>query len=65
MMRHEEVIELSELIGPVFTSLAKRDPEVARSMALDFLHQGLYSFAQLGIVRGLLGDAVKARLKKP
>lgn len=56
-MSHEEVIDLSELIGPVFTDLAKRDPESAQSLALDLAHQGLYSFAQLGVTRGLLEES--------
>lgn len=55
-MSHEEVIDLSELIGSVFTDLAKRDFESAQSLALDLVHQGLYSFAELGVVRGLLGN---------
>lgn len=51
---HTEVLELTEIIGPVFERLAKRDLNNARSVSQSFNHLGLYAIAQLGIVRALL-----------
>lgn len=54
---HDEVLDLTEMIGPFFREMAKRDPEVAQTVAHGFVDQGLYSIAQLGIVRALLEKA--------
>jgi hypothetical protein len=51
---HDEALDLTALIGPVFEELAKRDPNRAHSIALGILHNGVYSFAALGIARELL-----------
>lgn len=51
---HTEAIELTEMIGPIFERLAKRDLDNARSISQGFNHLGLYSIAQLGVVRALL-----------
>ncbi|MEK6324045.1 MAG: hypothetical protein AABN33_20575 [Acidobacteriota bacterium] len=54
---HDEVLDLTEMIGPFFREFAKRDPDTAQTVAYGFAHQGLYSIAQLGIVRGMLDKA--------
>jgi hypothetical protein len=51
---HSEVLDLTEIIGPIFERLAKRDLNNARSISESFNHLGLYTIAQLGIVRALL-----------
>lgn len=55
--RHDEVLDLTEMIGPFFREMAKRDPVTAQTVAHGFADQGLYSIAQLGIVRALLEKA--------
>jgi len=54
---HDEVLDLTEMIGPFFKEMAKRDPATAQTVAHGFVDQGLYSIAQLGIVRALLEKA--------
>lgn len=54
---HDEVLDLTEMIGPFFKEMAKRDPDTAQTVAHGFADQGLYSIAQLGIVRALLEKA--------
>jgi hypothetical protein len=53
---HDEGMDLTEMIGPLFREMVKRDPDTAMTVAYGFAHQGLYSFAQLGVIRGLLDD---------
>jgi hypothetical protein len=53
---HDEVLDLTEMIGPIFREMAKRSLDRTRMVAEGFAHQGLYSFAELGIVRGLLDE---------
>ncbi|MFY9556677.1 MAG: hypothetical protein WAV47_18345, partial [Blastocatellia bacterium] len=50
----DDVLDLTEMIGPFFREFAKRDPGTAQTVAYGLGHYGLYSIAQLGIVRGLL-----------
>jgi hypothetical protein len=54
---HDEVLDLTEMIGPLFREMAKRDSDIAQTVAHGFADQGLYSIAQLGIVRALLEKA--------
>jgi len=54
---HDEVLDLTELIGPLFAEIAQRDADTAQSIANGFSDQGLYSFAQLGVVKGLLENS--------
>ena len=54
---HDEVLDLTEMIGPLFREMAKRDADTAQTVAHGFADQGLYSIAQLGIVRALLERA--------
>jgi hypothetical protein len=54
---HDEVLDLTELIGPLFAEIAKRDADTAQSIANGFSDQGLYSFAQLGVVKALLENS--------
>lgn len=58
---HDEVLDLTEMIGPLFRELAQRDRDTARTVAYGFLHQGLYSIAQLGIARGILEKAASSK----
>jgi len=50
----EEALDLTEIIGPLFNEMARRDPEDAQITAYGITHSGLRSLALLGIVRGLL-----------
>jgi hypothetical protein len=52
-VRYDEVLELTEMIGPLFKEMTKRDPSKAESTAYELAHLGLSSLAQLGIVSEL------------
>lgn len=52
-LRYDEVLELTEMIGPLFKEMTKRDPSNAASTAYGLTHLGLSSLAQLGIVSEL------------
>lgn len=52
-LRYDEVLELTEIIGPLFKEMTKRDPSNAASTAYGLAHLGLSSLAQLGIVSEL------------
>jgi hypothetical protein len=53
----DEALDLTELIGPMFRELAKRDAQGAQVVAAGFTDKGLYSLAQLGIAKQLLEEA--------
>lgn len=52
-LRYDEVLDLTEMIGPLFKEMTKRDPSNAQSTAYALAHLGLSSLAQLGIVSEL------------
>ena len=52
-LRYDEVLELTEMLGPLFKELARRDVNNAESTAYSLAHSGLSSLAQLGIVSEL------------
>jgi hypothetical protein len=54
---HEDVLDLTEMIGSLFGEMAKRDPNTAQTIAYGFVHQGLFSIAQLGVVKAMLEKA--------
>jgi hypothetical protein len=51
-----DVLDLVEMIGPVFQEMGKRDANQAQSLALGLSHPGLKSLAQLGGAKGLLEE---------
>lgn len=70
-LRYDEVLDLTEMIGPLFKEMTKRDPSNAESTANGLAHLGLSSLAQLGIVSELQkelhpsnGAVPEARSKK-
>jgi hypothetical protein len=58
-MNADDAMDLTEMILPLFADLARRDANSALAVAYNFSHAGLYSLAQLGIVRGLMEEAGK------
>ncbi|MEW6211181.1 MAG: hypothetical protein AB1631_22640 [Acidobacteriota bacterium] len=62
-MSVDDAMDLTEMIGPLFKDLAKRDLNAALTAAYNLSHVGLYSLAQLGIVKGLLEEAAKPEKK--
>ena len=50
----DEAFDLTELLGAIFTELARREANTAQMVADGLLNQALYSIAQLGVVRGML-----------
>jgi len=61
----DEALDLTELLGAIFTELARRDPNTAQMVGDGLLHQGLYSIAQLGVVRGMLLQRDLPAVRKP
>ena len=59
-LRYDEVLELTEIIGPLFKEMTKRDLNSAESTAYGLSHLGLSSLAQLGIVSELQNDLLKS-----
>lgn len=59
---HSEALEITELIGPLFKEMTKRNADEAQAIAYGLKHQGLYSLAQLGIAKEMLE---KATVRKP
>lgn len=53
MVRYDEVLDLTEMIGPLFKEMARRDLRSAESTAYELSHPGLSSLAELGIVSEL------------
>jgi hypothetical protein len=52
-IRYDEVLDLTEMIGPLFKEITKHDLNNAESTAYSLAHPGLSSLAQLGIVSQL------------
>jgi hypothetical protein len=59
----DDVLDLTEMIGPLFKEIAKRDADDAQSLAFGISHHGLHSLAQLAIASCLLEES--GRLKAP
>jgi len=55
-VRYDEVLDLTEMIGPLFKDMAKRDLNDAELTAYSLAHLGLSSLAQLGIVSELQNE---------
>ena len=58
---HDDVLDLTEMIGSLFREMAKRDPNTAQTIAYGFVHQGLYSIAQLGVAKAMIEKAGNTR----
>jgi len=52
-VRYDEVLDLTEMVGPLFKEMARRDLKSAESTAYKLSHPGLSSLAELGIVSEL------------
>lgn len=52
-VRYDEVLDLTEMIGPLFKDMTKRNLNSAESTAYALTHLGLSSLAELGIVSEL------------
>jgi hypothetical protein len=63
MLKVSDVLDLSEMIGPAFQDLAKRDFNEAQNLALSLSHRGLSLLSQLATARVLLEEA--GALKAP
>ncbi len=61
MLKPEEVLELTEIIGPIFNEMAKRDLGEAQALAFGFSNRGLGLLAQLGVVRAMLEESKKSK----
>ena len=57
MLKVGEVLDLSEMIGPAFQDMARRDFSEAQNLAVSFTHRGLGLMAQLSTARVLLEEA--------
>lgn len=71
-VRYDEVLDLTEMIGPLFKEMARRDLKSAESTAYELSHPGLSSLAELGIVSELKKELRDSRpaahqvsIKKP
>ncbi len=60
-LRLDEILDLTEMIGPVFKELSKPDVNTTQSLALALSHPGMRSLAHLGVARGLLEEVRSSR----
>jgi hypothetical protein len=60
-LRLDEILDLTEMIGPVFKELSKHDVNTTQSLALALSHPGMRSLAYLGVARGLLEEVRSSR----
>ena len=64
-VRYDEVLDFTELIGPLFRAITRQDPDNAESMALKFAHMGLSCSAQLGITSELFDELGSPNSRPP
>lgn len=64
-VRYDEVLDLTEMIGPLFKEMTKRDLNTAESTAYSLAHLGLSSLAQLGIVSELQKELRNSKAATP
>lgn len=62
-MRPEETLDMTEIIGPAFHEIGKRDLDGALALASGLTDRGLSLLARLGVVRTLVEDVRNS--KKP
>jgi hypothetical protein len=55
-LRPDEILDLNDTLGVIFTELAKRDQKNVYQMAVNINHAGLRALAQLAICRAELGE---------
>jgi hypothetical protein len=60
----EDALDLTEMIGPAFREMSRRDFNRSQSQALGISSPGLSLLAQLGTARGALDDVKSFREKK-
>jgi hypothetical protein len=55
-LRADELLDLNDTLGMIFTELAKRNDKLADQMAVNLNHQGLRSLARLAVCKALFSE---------